>query len=93
MQDANTLLRTFKEQFQPRFPFIAIPDNMSADLLRSQKPWVYRAVMMISFQDDRFRQIEISKQFLMEISAAMLVRGEKSLDMLQGLILYNAWCV
>lgn len=91
MQDANILLRTFKEQFQPRFPFIAIPDDMSADLLRSQNPWIYRAVVMIAFQDDRFRQIEISKQFLIEISASMLVRGEKSLDMLQGLILYNAW--
>jgi len=93
MQDANILLRTFKEQFQPRFPFIAIPDDMSADLLRSQNPWIYRAVVMIAFQDDRFRQIEISKQFLIEISASMLVRGEKSLDMLQGLILYNAWSV
>lgn len=91
MEDANTLLAIFKERFQPRFPFLAIPNDMSADLLRSQKPWTYKAVMMVAFQEDRFRQIEISKQFMMEVAAAMLIRGEKSLDMLQGMILYNAW--
>lgn len=91
MQDANALLSLFKEQFLPRFPFIIIPDTMSADLLRSERPWLYKSVMMVAYQDDRYRQIEISKQFLMDISAAMLLRGEKSLDMLQGMIVYNVW--
>ncbi|KAK0112917.1 hypothetical protein ONS95_014638 [Cadophora gregata] len=91
MQESNALLMIFKEQFQPRFPFIAVQNDISADLLRSKKPWIYKAVMMIASQNDRHRQIETSKQFLMEISAAMLIRGDKSLDMLQGLILYNAW--
>ncbi|KAH7336166.1 hypothetical protein BKA65DRAFT_28790 [Rhexocercosporidium sp. MPI-PUGE-AT-0058] len=75
MQDANALLTIFQEQFLPRFPFITIPDKMSVDLLRSQRPWLYKSVMMVAFQDDRSRQIEI----------------KKSLDMLQGMIVYNAW--
>ncbi|KAL2069099.1 hypothetical protein VTL71DRAFT_15437 [Oculimacula yallundae] len=90
-QDANALLHLFREDFLPRFPFIVIPNGMSADTLRSQKPWLYKAVMTAAFQQDRVMQIEMSKQFLMDISAAMLLRGEKSLDMLQGLIVYNAW--
>ncbi|KAG4437722.1 hypothetical protein IFR05_006805 [Cadophora sp. M221] len=89
--DANALLSIFKEIFLPRFPFIIIPDNMTADLLRSEKPWLYKSVMMVAYQEDRFRQIEISKQFLVDISSALLLRGEKSLDMLQGMVVYNAW--
>jgi hypothetical protein len=33
----------------------------------------------------------MSKQLLMDVSSAMLLRGEKSLDMLQCLIIYNTW--
>lgn len=48
---------------------------------------------MVASQGDRPRQLEMAKQIATDVAAAMLLRGEKSLDMLQSLILYNAWLV
>lgn len=46
---------------------------------------------MIASDGDRLRQVNMSKRMLMDVSASMLIRGEKSLDLLQCLILYNIW--
>jgi hypothetical protein len=92
-QESNRLLNVFREQFSPRFPFAIIPPNISADELRIQKPWLLKTVIMVASQGDRARQIEMVRRMNMEIAEAMLVRGERSLDMLEGLILFNSWYV
>jgi hypothetical protein len=92
-QESNRLLNVFREQFSPRFPFVIIPPNISADELRIQKPWLLKTVIMVASQGDRARQIEMARRMNMEIAEAMLVRSERSLDMLEGLILFNSWYV
>jgi hypothetical protein len=63
---------------------------MTADQLQDQKPWLHKTVSMIASHEDRVHQIEIAKEIVLGISSAMLIRGDKNLDMLQSLILYNA---
>jgi len=92
-QESDRLLNVFRKQFSPRFPFVIIPRNISADELRIQKPWLLKTVIMVASQGDRARQIEMVRKMNMEIAEAMLVRGERSLDMLEGLILFNSWYV
>jgi len=70
-----------------------MPDGISADELRSQKPWLYRTVLMIAAQEERLQQQELGKQIVSDIASAMLLRGEKSLDMLQSLCICNLWSV
>ncbi len=48
---------------------------------------------MVASYKNRASQIEVSKDIVRDITSAMLLRGEKSLDMLQALIVYNAWSV
>jgi hypothetical protein len=91
--DANYLLHLFRQKHAPHFPFIIIASDMPADELHLQKPWLLRALMIVACQENRVRQLEMSKSFLMDTSAAMLIRGEKSLDMLQSLLIYTAWSV
>jgi hypothetical protein len=92
-QESDRLLNIFREQFSPRFPFVIIPPNISADDLRIQKPWLLKTVIMVASQGDLARQIEMVRRMNMEIAEAMLIRGERSLDMLEGLILFNLWYV
>jgi hypothetical protein len=87
------LLRVFREQFLTRFPFIIIPPGISASALRVQKPFLHRVIMTVASEGRRVQQIEMSKQISMDIAAALLIRGERSLDMLQALVIFNAWSV
>jgi len=91
--DPRRLLNVYREQFAPRFPFFHIPDGVSAEDLRSSKPWLYRTVLMVAAQEERLHQQELGKQIVSDIASAMLLRGEKSLDMLQSLCICNLWLV
>jgi hypothetical protein len=93
LHDEDDLLRAFKEQFAVRFPFILLPPHATSSELRTQKPFLHRAIMMVASQGKRMQQIEMAKEISMDIAAALILRGERSLDMLQALVTYNAWFV
>jgi hypothetical protein len=85
--DGEFLLKIYRDHFSIRFPFVIIPPNISASAFRSQKPWLYKAVTTVASQDRRAEQLRMGKSFMSEISMAMIIDGEKSLDMLQGLLI------
>jgi hypothetical protein len=89
--EADSILNTFREQYEPQFPFVVIPIEADSESLHRQRPWVYRAVMLIANERHRALQVETSKRMSLDVMEALTVRGEKSLDMLQGLLLHNAW--
>lgn len=90
---ADWLLRIFRDQFAIHIPYVIISPDDTCQELQSNRPWVFRTVLMLAGQDERSRQIEQGMQLARDILEAMLIRGEKSLDMLQALLVYNTWCV
>ncbi|TVY94178.1 Transcriptional regulator, partial [Lachnellula willkommii] len=91
MQDEEDLLRVYKEQFAIRFPFIVLPPHATSSELRTQKPFLHRAIMLVASNRKRMQQVEMAKQLSMDIAGALILRGDRSLDMLQALVTYNAW--
>jgi hypothetical protein len=61
--------------------------------LREQSPVLYRTILLACDPGNKHQQAELGQQILIEITTGMLVRGEKTLDMLQALLVYNMWCV
>jgi hypothetical protein len=88
---AEGILNTFRERFAPQFPFIIIPADVDSRTLHTTRPWVYRAVILVANERHRAVQVETSKRIALDILEAQTLRGERSLDMLQGLLLHNAW--
>ncbi|TVY27504.1 Transcriptional regulator [Lachnellula hyalina] len=91
IQDEEDLLRVYKEQFAIRFPFIILPPHTTSSELRAQKPFLHRAIMLVASNRKRMQQIEMAKQLSMDIAGALILKGDRSLDMLQSLVTYNAW--
>lgn len=89
----ENLLRIFRERFAIHSPYAIFPPDISADKLRANHPWLYRIVLVVASSHDRNQQIELGKQIAVDIAAAMIARGEKTLDMLQCLLVYNTWYV
>lgn len=86
-KDGDYLLRIYREHFSRRFPFIVIPPNLSAEEFRTQRPWLFKAVIMTASQDNRSQQVDSAKDLITELALAMVVKAEKSLDMLQSLVI------
>ena len=85
------MLEIFRNELTPHFPFIVIsPWARYADL-RTKTPFLLMAVMMTACRHDVPRQGAIAKAIREIISQRMLLKGEQSLDMLQGMLIYLAW--
>ena len=91
--EPESLLRVFREQFAIHCPYTIIPPGVTAQDFSESQPWLYKTILMIASFGDRNWQLEMGKKISQEISEAMLLRGEKSLDMLQCLLVYNSWYV
>lgn len=75
----------------PVFPFVVIPEDVTPEQLRVEKPTLYMAIMMVSCQSDVDRQLTLAHMVMKEISEAILIRSEKSIALLEAMLVYVAW--
>jgi len=86
----DNLLQKFQDQYESHTPYVILPPNTTAyDLCQSQ-PWLYKAIAMLLL-DDRDSRTEAYKELTSAITSAMLIRAEKSLDMLRCLLVLASW--
>lgn len=86
-KDGEYFLKIYREHFSRRFPFIVIPPTISAKDFRTQRPWLFKAVTLAASQDSRAQQLVSAQELITDLALAMVVKAEKSLDMLQGLVI------
>lgn len=89
--EAIYLLNLYRAEMAPLFPFVVISRRVTPEQLRLEKPVLYMAIMMVACQSDVHRQLSIARIVRQEISQAVLIRSERSLALLEGLLLYIAW--
>ncbi|KAL1966514.1 hypothetical protein VTN77DRAFT_4436 [Rasamsonia byssochlamydoides] len=89
--DQDTYLSIFKTSMARHFPFVVIDDHHSAEELRLTKPFLLEVVLVAACYKGSGRQTVLGKEIIEHLSRRMLFEGEKSLDLLQGLLVYIAW--
>jgi hypothetical protein len=73
------------------FPFVVIDDRISAEELRRAKPFLVEVVLVAGLYKDSGQLTARGKEVVSHLSQRMLLDGEKSLDLLQGLLVYISW--
>ncbi|KAF2734531.1 hypothetical protein EJ04DRAFT_534776 [Polyplosphaeria fusca] len=72
------------------FPFVALPqENFCRDLLQ-KRPILMFAVLTAASYDSTPKQLILAREFR-KVVMIKLMSGEKSLDLLQGLLVFIAW--
>jgi hypothetical protein len=89
--EAETLLLQYHDTHAPLAPFVVVPKNLTAAELHQQKPFLWKAVMMVSCFFDGPRQHRLGKELLAELGRIAVLDGNKSLQTLQGLLLIIGW--
>lgn len=90
-EEAEKMLDGYRRNQTHIFPFVMIPAHTTSAWLRPERPFTWKALMLQSCSNDGYRQHVLGKELLNDISEALLTRPRKSLDLLQGLILFVAW--
>lgn len=91
--ESERLVRIFRDQFAPNIAFSVISHDDTAHELRLERPHLLKTILLIANQEGRGKQIELGTQFARETAEAMIVNSEKSLDMLQAMLVYSSWSV
>ncbi|CAM1505357.1 Fc.00g109940.m01.CDS01 [Cosmosporella sp. VM-42] len=91
--EADMLLQHYVNVHADLFPFVLVPQQMTAMELRQHRPFLWKAAMMVGCFLDGARQVKLGEELLAEIGRAAIVDGLKSLDLLHGLQLLVAWWV
>jgi hypothetical protein len=91
MDTATSLLNTFKEKMIPHFPFVIIQPNISAEYLRREKKFLFLAILASASFADMPLQRRLGMEVKKAVASRMIVNGEMSFELLQGLLVYLAW--
>ncbi|RFU77626.1 hypothetical protein TARUN_4619 [Trichoderma arundinaceum] len=82
----EVLLEFYRKNLQPVHPFVVIPPNVSAAVLAARRPFLMAAVRMVSsFRSIRSMRAQMY-HLMKHLADHMLIRSEKSLDLLLGII-------
>lgn len=88
---AEEALRRFQVQGSP-FPFVVVP-GMSLDALRRHRPFLLLAILAMGTEMNETLQHKIERELKEALSRKLIVSAEKSLDLIQGILVYLAWYV
>ncbi len=89
---ADGLVRNFIHM-APYFPFVALPREALLSDLRREAPMLLQAILVTSSWQNKSLQLALEREYLKILSTRLVVDGQKSLDMLQSLLVYVGWLV
>jgi hypothetical protein len=72
------------------FPFVILPKDCFCRDLIHQRPLLMFAVLTAASYDSTLLQLTLSREFR-KVVMVKIMNGEKSLDLLQGLLVFIAW--
>lgn len=66
---------------------------MTLDSLRREKPFLLLSILSSAASSNEKLQSQLELELRESLSRRVIVHGEKSLDLLQGVLVYLTWCV
>ncbi|KAF4457959.1 hypothetical protein F53441_214 [Fusarium austroafricanum] len=85
------LLKLYRRELQILHPFVIIPNSVTAARLKETRPFLMSSIRMVtSFRSLRSMRAQMY-HLMRHIADHMLIRSERSLDLLLGIIVIIAW--
>jgi hypothetical protein len=89
---AEALIRGYGTH-APNFPFIVFSPTVSLDSLRREKPFLLLSILTMASTSSQGLQDLLEAELRETLGRKVIFNCEKSLDLLQGLLIYLAWYV
>lgn len=93
METASRYLDMFRTVMVHRFPFVVISPSVTAQELRKTKPFLFLTVLAAASYENLPLQRRLGKEIKRVVGSRIIISGEVSIELLQGLLVYLAWYV
>jgi hypothetical protein len=90
LKEAELLLSAFREKAL-MFPFVVVPPEATVPSLARHSPFQLLAILTAASNSDPLLRRQLDHEFRRILSSKVILGGQKSLDYLQGLLVYIAW--
>jgi len=90
LKQAEQLLLSFRQK-APFFPFVLVPTDVTVPSLSRTSPFLLLSILTTAADDDPLLRHQLDQEFRRILSTRVIVAGQKSLDFLQGLLVYISW--
>ncbi|OHE90960.1 hypothetical protein CORC01_13737 [Colletotrichum orchidophilum] len=87
----ENLLKIYRTKLAPCFPFVLVPDDVSATILGATRPFLMAAIRMVSSYRSMKSMRGQMYRLLNHVADHMLLRSERSFDLLLGLVVMLGW--
>jgi hypothetical protein len=88
VESDETLLSIYRNQLSSRLPFVIIPAGTTARQLQATRPLLMKVIRMVASVRHLRLMRGQSRAVMEHISHALLMRSERSLDLLQGILVF-----
>ncbi|KAL1888029.1 hypothetical protein Sste5346_009826 [Sporothrix stenoceras] len=88
VESDEVLLNIFINQLSAKFPFVIVPPGTTVQQMIDTRPFLMKVIRMVSSVRYLRSMWGQSRAVIKHISEAMLVRSERSMDLLQGIIVF-----
>ena len=89
--EAELLLLEFKTNMTQQFPFVVIAAESTSQSLQHEKPLLWKAIMVAASHEKSDRQLALGSKLMEDLTTRLLLGVERSLDLLQALLIFIAW--
>jgi hypothetical protein len=90
LEEAEGLLSSFRRKAS-YFPFVQIPAESAVPSLSRTSPFLLLAILASASIRDPPLYYQLNHEFKRILSAKVIVEGRKSLDFIQGILVYVGW--
>ncbi|KAK3497482.1 uncharacterized protein B0T23DRAFT_426590 [Neurospora hispaniola] len=87
----ETILTIYQTHLSPLFPFVVIPVGTTVQELEQSRPFLFSAVRMVTTLTSMRSMRAQMYRLVRHVSERMLLRSERSLDLLQGILVMIGW--
>ncbi|KAH6867476.1 hypothetical protein B0T10DRAFT_524414, partial [Thelonectria olida] len=91
------LLSIYQNHLTPPFPFVIVSPGTAVAQLQRGQPFLMKVIRMVAHIRDRRLMWEYKQAIMQHISDAVILKSERSLDLLQGILVflgyYNYYCL
>lgn len=88
--EAEAYLNTFRSQLLPSLPFIHIASNVTAQHLRQDRPFLFRAIVAVASPSTQQKLVR-GRELKRILAQTALLENQSSIDLLLCLLTFVAW--
>ncbi|CAI7588133.1 unnamed protein product [Penicillium glandicola] len=89
--EAELLVKIFRLDLVPRFPFVLIAHGDTAARLRDREPFLFLCVVAAAMGSVHPLRKTVVEEIMNHVTLRVVARSERNLELLRGLLVHSAW--